>query len=91
MSRTKFMGSMSDRLDGDNENHFGMYATPDEYLQMELDRNRVIKEAITELSGAIKELVSAVSMQKPPVVLNIIANNDDDLQKLAAIFTQGIK
>lgn len=91
MSRANYMGSMSDRLDGDNENHYGAYAKPDEYLQMELERNQVIKEAITELSGAVKELVSAISMQKPPVVLNIIANNDDDLQKLATIFTQGIK
>ena len=48
-------------------------------------------KAICDLSNSIKDLAMAAANQKPPIIINLIANNDDDLQKFATIFAQGIK
>lgn len=54
-------------------------------------RFKEIIGAISDLSGAIKDLAVATASQRPPVVLNLVASNDEDLKKFATIFAQGIK
>lgn len=47
--------------------------------------------ALENLSNSIRELAIATTAQKPPIVVNLIASNDEDLKKFATIFSQGIK
>ena len=68
-----------------------------EATEMELDLgtdigfNTALISALFDLSSSIKDLATATAMQKQPVIINLIANNETDLKKFATIFAQGIK
>lgn len=47
--------------------------------------------AFENLSNSIKELAVATATQKPPVVINLIGNNDEDIKRFATIFKEGLK
>lgn len=55
------------------------------------DGDAALISALNSLSNSIKELAIATVSQKQPIVVNLIASNDDDLKKFATIFAQGIK
>lgn len=68
-----------------------------EAAEMELDLgtnigfNTALVSVLSDLSSSIKDLATATAMQKQPIVVNLIANNETDLKKFATIFAQGIK
>lgn len=51
----------------------------------------IIVSALNNLSNSIEKLATATTNQKPPIVINLIANNDEDLNKFSTIFKQEIK
>ena len=62
-----------------------------EDFKTEERRFKEVIGVISDLSDAIKDLAVATASQKQPIVVNLIATNDDDLKKFATIFAQGIK
>lgn len=91
----KYVGGMNSRLDADGQNH--EKALYEESVQMEKEfqiderRFKQLLGVVSDLSGAIRDLAAATASQRPPIVLNVMANNDDDLKKFATVFAQGIK
>lgn len=91
----KHVGGMNNRLDAGGQNYEKM--AYEESVQMEKEyqiderRFRELLGVVSNLSSAIRDLAVATASQRPPVVLNLIANNDDDLKKFATIFAQGIE
>lgn len=60
-------------------------------LGTDIGFNTALVSVLSDLSSSIKDLATATAMQKQPIVINLIANNETDLKKFATIFAQGIK
>ena len=87
--------ALSRRLDSThiNEERMNRQNAIDLAEERAIDDRRLheILAVLSNLSNSIKDLAAATAAQRPPVVLNVIASNDDDLQKFATIFAQEIK
>jgi len=89
------IGKANDRLDSHAMNYEREKLKETEQMreEFEIDERRfqAFIGVMTDLSNSIKELASATANRRPPVVMNLIASNDEDLKKFATIFAQEIK
>lgn len=87
--------SVSNRLDGERMNYEREleeeFEEEERLFQIDERRFGEIISTMNNLSNAIHDLAAATVSQRPPVVVNLIASNDEDLKKFATIFAQGIK
>lgn len=89
------MGKSKDRLDSHAINYARSVQEEKEMMQKiyETDERRFQEfiGVLSDLSNSIRDLATATVNKRPPIVLNLIANNDEDLKKFATIFAQEIK
>ena len=89
------MGKSKDRLDSHAVNYARSVQEEKEMMQKisETDERRFQEfiGVLSDLSNSIRDLATATVNKRPPIVLNLIANNDEDLKKFATIFAQEIK
>ena len=81
-------GKMSDDLSASGKSEIMLEKAATE---LEEKRFQQMMSVISDLSNSIKQLAVATASQRPPVIVNLISSSDEDLNKFATIFAQGIK
>ena len=81
-------GKMSDSLSASGESEVMLEKAA---AELEEKRFQQMITVISDLSNSIKQLAVATASQRSPMVVNLISSSDEDLNKFATIFAQGIK